>query len=155
MSFAKKLAMSILRIGFLLFCVNFGCSIFIPRGIDIKIQPYVSLFERELKTPKITADIGLASLKYVPTLSGGNVVGICLYLVNAIILDRDAWNRSTSRRKTALVFHELGHCYCNDFHRDEELPDKCPASLMNPVFPSDYCLRRHWLEYLNEFKKEC
>lgn len=112
----------------------------------------------------------------------GAVVGLCtngLYF-REITLDIDFWITATQLGRTALIWHELAHCYCDRDHDYNSIPypdseserlketirgifykkqgyysDECPMSLMYPSVVPDECVRVHYDEYTKEIFQNC
>lgn len=107
--------------------------------------------------------------------ANSNVVGTCHYSVNEVDISEVWWNRSSTHyEKTALIFHELGHCILKRGHTNKptysgfvpwlerigfklgifkelnDLSDGCPASLMNTSVVGDRCTVKHFNYYLQE-----
>jgi hypothetical protein len=59
-----------------------------------------------------------------------------------IVINARCWKNAPDQNKEALAFHELGHCFLNRSHRDDLLPNKAPASIMNTynVGPYEPCI---------------
>jgi hypothetical protein len=107
----------------------------------------------------------------------GIAVGETYYGSNfrEIDIDTGYWNSSTSIRKMALLWHELGHAYCTRMHDygdgreyldpkeyykpppklDGRFPDYCPLSLMFPIVIGDECVKAHYAEYVDEMFNRC
>lgn len=144
-------------------------------GVDPKALPYVNEFlslakERGLKFDNLVT-VGFK------LLNRDRVVGICNYASNfrEIDLDSKYWETLSSMEKTVLVYHELGHCYCDrdhDFGKDKKYgdtkhsrredgekegyyQDDCPLSLMHPVVIDDECFMAHYGEYVQELFDRC
>lgn len=120
-------------------------------------------------------------------INDGNVIGTCSYRMTfrEIDIDIEYWKTATWISKTALVYHELAHCYCNRDHDfgdgtlypDDSLAylfqswfkkstfnlyrpegyfeDNCPMSIMYPKIIDDYCFRVHYNEYVEEMFNRC
>lgn len=65
-----------------------------------------------------------------------------------IILDR--YKDLSYLQKTAVIFHEMGHCHLKRDHQQGKLSDDCPKSIMNEHIPSHACLNLHWFQYIEE-----
>lgn len=115
----------------------------------------------------------------------GNAVGLCNYggYFREIDVDINYWNHSTNTTHTALLFHELTHCYCNrdhDYGKRSKYPetelgrkiieiyrlilkvpkpgfwkDGCPMSLMHPIVVDDGCMINHYDQYVKEMFDRC
>jgi hypothetical protein len=118
-------------------------------------------------------------------INEGKVVGFCSNggFFREIDLDINYWNNSTNTTRTALLFHELAHCYCgrdHDYGKDLKYPetealrreralqwlieggprpgywdDGCPVSLMYPMVVDNECMRTHYREYTEEMFDRC
>jgi hypothetical protein len=103
--------------------------------IDKDLQPFVTSFADEAKKRGI--DIKYENLIMVFDSSSENLCGKCTKQPSegqrTIIIKKDflCWKGVPNQNKEALVFHELGHCLLGRAHRDDLLPNKADASLMN------------------------
>lgn len=118
-------------------------------------------------------------------INKAEIVGICYYgaYFREIEIDIDYWKRASNDKKVSLLFHELGHCYCNrdhDYGENKAYPeesdarillamkwqvsggerpgyweDGCPVSLMYPVVIDDDCLQNHYSSYIKEMFNRC
>jgi hypothetical protein len=92
--------------------------------IDKDLQPYVTSFAEEAKKRGIE-------------ITSENLCGKCTKQPSegqrTIKIKKDflCWKGVPNQNKEALVFHELGHCLLGRVHRDDLLPNKADASLMN------------------------
>lgn len=108
----------------------------------------------------------------------GNVIGQCNYGLNFNEIDLHTiyWEyMSNNLTKTALLFHELSHCYCNRLHDYDEgkeyddnedsktnldkkegfFEDHCPISLMFPFIVDNQCFLTHYAFYTSEMFDRC
>jgi hypothetical protein len=103
--------------------------------IDKDLQPFVTTFAEEAKKRGI--DIKYENLIMIFDSSAENLCGKCTKLPSegqrTIKIKKDflCWKGVPNQNKEALVFHELGHCLLGRVHRDDLLPNKADASLMN------------------------
>jgi hypothetical protein len=103
--------------------------------IDKDLQPYVTSFAEEAKKRGI--EIKYENLIMVFDSSSENLCGKCTKQPSegqrTIKIKKDflCWKGVPNQNKEALVFHELGHCLLGRIHRDDLLPNKADASLMN------------------------
>lgn len=154
-------------------------------GVPMNLEPYVNEFMELSKqynlTFKKTVTIGIKEI------NRGRTIGLCTYGKDwrEIDIDVDFYFAASEKRKKALVFHELIHCYCtrgHDFGKDknyaesaltrlvqrvQEIPwclvrtppgyldDYCPATIMHPEIIDDTCLGKHWPYYMKEMFDRC
>lgn len=144
-------------------------------GIDPVAAPYANewLSLAKMYGLKINdkIDLGIQGINKYP------IVGECFrnILFTKIIIDEDYWYSSDSIKKTLVVFHEMGHCYCNRDHdysgnisygEDESsrkdpqkiaafYQDNCPKSIMYPFILQTECYLNHYSEYIDELFKNC
>lgn len=146
------------------------------KGVDSEAVPYVTEFKKLAKDHNVTfsnnVTIGFDDIK------SEYVVGYCEYGISfrEVTLDSKYWEDYTPIKKMVLVWHELGHCYCDKTHgygkgklyggddsknrqddkqKDGFYPDTCPISLMYPYVIDDYCFSAHYAEYVDELFKDC
>jgi hypothetical protein len=98
-----------------------------------------------------------------------------------ITIDPNYWEKASEYSKKGLILHEMAHCACSVGHTVEiyELEthwlikflhkfgiktardrvhyrdDGCAKSIMFPYIPSNYCIEKHWNEYVEEVNKKC
>lgn len=152
-------------------------------GVDSHVKELVDEYLSLSRQNHIRFDkkvtVGFKSIKQ------GTVIGYCTYggYFREIDLDVNYWNDSTSISRMSLVYHELAHCYCgrnHDFGPNLNYPensldklrkamqwtfehgplpgyfkDGCPTSLMFPVAVDDWCVVRHYSEYIVEMFERC
>lgn len=103
--------------------------------IDKDLQVYVTSFTEEARKRGI--EIKYENLIMVFDSSSENLCGKCTKQPSegqrTIRIKKDflCWKGVPNQNREALVFHELGHCFLNRSHRDDLLPNKAEASLMN------------------------
>lgn len=144
-------------------------------GVDPQIAPYANSWmdlaqKYNLKFEhKVT--IGFKDINDGPTVGLTNFgVGF-----REIDVDKEYWKDSTTIGKTILVWHELGHAYCNRMHdykngkeyksakeaikdpdeKDGFFEDKCPITLMFPSIMEDDCFKFHYNDYVREMFGTC
>ena len=81
------------------------------------------------------------------------LIGQCDLDNNQVTIDETFWKNATDLSKTALIYHELGHCLLYRAHTEQVKSDGCPSSLMFNVIADDDCLAVHMEEYLTEMKE--
>ena len=116
----------------------------IQKGIDPKIQPYVTKFEQEgkkqlgncYKIPSI--NIGVGDARFVDPFSNGElrVIGLCNYLTGDMLIDPYLFSLNLTAVEE-VVFHELGHCVLKRLHIEEMITKDVPLSLMYPIMVSE------------------
>jgi hypothetical protein len=161
------------------------------QGVDPILQPYVNSYLRLSAEKHIYfshfVTVGFRKLGPPGERRVGQkqVVGLCNYSDSwrEIDIDPDFWSETSSGKQSALMFHELTHCYCgrsHDYGKDKSYPeenlstlfnglasflmikpdpgfypDDCPLSIMYPVLPDEQCIESHWNDYLTEMFDRC
>lgn len=93
-----------------------------------------------------------------------NVVGTCDYTQltskkNTVRIKASFYNKATKETKTALLYHELGHCALGLDHDSRiifnsyDTMSDCPNSIMHPTLVSDECIKANWQHYIEELRK--
>jgi hypothetical protein len=149
--------------------------------VDPQLRKYVNEYMDLAKIMNIRFDrtIGADFIK----VEEPNVIGLCYYMVGyrQIQIDLAFWRYADTWQRTALVYHELTHCYCTrkhdfegkkfadtDAERKEEyehwkktgerpgyFEDGCPKSLMHPTIVESFCMQLHYGEYILEMFDRC
>lgn len=103
------------------------------RGVDLAIADLVI----EFGTPAApTAD--------ATCYQGGNTVP-------RIVIDQKKWDAMPEAKRTALLFHEMGHCVLDRPHLDgAKSGSSCPVSVMNSYTLSATCYSSNEDYYLSE-----
>lgn len=146
-------------------------------GVDPELASYVnnwleygSLYDIKFNHP---VSIGLTDI------NDGATVGLTHWsspFFREIDIDKKYWSNETQMKRIALLWHELGHAYCNRYHdyghykyykhkesgaaddpsqKDGFFNDKCPISIMFPFVVPAECMVSHWQEYIDETFKNC
>ena len=81
-----------------------------------------------------------------------NIIGVCYpyTAIPMITIDRKYWWAANERQRTALIFHELGHCVLGRAHVDSVERDGCATSLMNSIAEFAGCFPEQYGRYLLE-----
>lgn len=114
--------------------------------IDRELLPYVEKFEERYKIQVTGMYIQFRTL-------AGARVGQCTIKSNGykiIEIDPGAWEFKSEIDKISLMFHELGHCFLYQNHRNYLLNDNCPGSIMDEYVVSRECLDKHFDYYTDE-----
>ena len=158
-----KIVRTIVRISILLvfFITGFvsGCST-IPKGpTDSVLNTYVDSFVEEMNFHPDVMDGFSVNFRTMRVSAKDNkrVVGICNRYRKHIAIDPTFFydKSESSKRKTALIYHELAHCICYSNHQDDKMEDGCPTTMMNSMLPANKCLQKHWNYYTKELYKRC
>ncbi len=100
--------------------------------IDPKLLPYVESFVAEAKKRNITVVPENLIMKF-----NKESIEICGHFTRMntgqreVVINPGCWDSAPEQNREALAFHELAHCFLNRGHRDDLLPNKAPASIMN------------------------
>lgn len=128
-----------------------SCVTINPRLIEKNLEMYKNEFVAMTRFKE--SDFNYYSIKFGSLIEP--TIGMCNTITREIVIDPSFWYESSEKRRTALMFHEFGHCLCKLWHDSEKRKDKCPISIMNPSIPSQKCLNRHWPNYVKDFLKRC
>lgn len=107
-------------------------------SIDKDLEVYMSSFINEAQKRGIDIKAENLILKFGSTSE--EICGQCSKIPKngqrTIIINNDliCWKTAVDQNREALIFHELGHCILDRNHRDENLPNGTPASIMNSNF---------------------
>jgi hypothetical protein len=182
MSLFRAILISLLVSGLMACCtITLGVSRRLePRykGVDPQVASYVNEWlniakEHGFKFDKIVT-VGMM------TIDRPSVVAQCNYgdKFREIDVDPTYWAQFKSITRMAMIFHELGHCYCDRSHdyvfgnhlkgygndessrkdpkkKDGFFSDGCPISFMFPTVAEDSCTLSHYSEYVDELFKAC
>lgn len=132
-----------------------GCKkIKVYRQIAPEFVPYVASFEQNMRTYRREYDAGNMIMRFA-TLNN-QWVGECIGSYGGqkqVLIDIEYWNWLDEGQKVQLIWHELGHCWLLQDHRDAALADGSPASVMNTVAFWSGIFETHELYYINELFK--
>jgi hypothetical protein len=141
------------------------------KGVDPKVQTYTD------EWMDLAGAYGL-NFNHEVTIGFGdinrpNVVAQCEYGWNfrEITIDSTYWNNMDPVDRNMAVWHELGHCYCNEGHQfgkdhkkynddginppDGFFDDSCPKSFMYPYVIYQGCIYKHFSQYLDDMFQNC
>jgi len=137
-------------------------------GVDPAAAPYVASFESALGSSIGDIPVALTTdIQSAPGVTSSDVVGVCEAWITSsgtykeVLLDYDFFTNSNDAGRTALVWHELGHCVLNRAHNLEATnssscvpAQSLPMSWMYPyVFftedayvtaPADSCMEPYY-----------
>lgn len=128
-----------------------GCGTFQAKApieeVNAEFQEYYDLFE-EIYGVSVDVPIDFEEID-------DNYLGVCRYngRVSYIYINPNHWNTLEHYTKVFLVFHELGHCFFKQDHRDYYLPDSCPGSIMSTYASTETCYETHYEYYILELVK--
>lgn len=93
-------------------------------SVDSALIPYIERFEQEAVARGVKFDIneeGIdAKIAHIPT---NGVLGYCNHKKdenNLITISKLYWEKATDLEREYVVFHELGHCFLDREHFDDE-----------------------------------
>lgn len=115
---------------------------------DNRVHDLVKSFESDYKI-----SISYMPITFVEILDkdNPNTVGRCYGPFSRHIeLNSPAWDKLSNTDRKTLVYHELGHCVFGRAHRDDYLPNGCPASYMNSIVVAERCVAADPAYYINE-----
>lgn len=105
-------------------------------NVDERLHGYFETFEREAAARGMEIDLNEAILTaQISELQGEGVAGQCSRPVNSldndIVIDESFINSNVSDLlKELVIFHELGHCFLQREHREDEYPNGNCISIM-------------------------
>lgn len=116
--------------------------------VDPDFQPFVDKFIDMFKID--TIDVIYVDIYY--NQQSGNVIGVCKIKGEEkdIEIDPEWWSKANDLNREILMFHELGHCVLSQGHRNYELSDHCPGSIMDTYHIGAYCYNKHYDYYIDE-----
>lgn len=94
--------------------------------VDESLQPYFDSFEAEGLARGIAVDLADSKIEgYLVEIDGNDVVGQCSYSpdsdnIREINIDAAYWQTASDSEKEFVVFHELGHCFLEREHLDDQ-----------------------------------
>ena len=164
----------------ILFGTLFSCAILfrdtrvVPHytNVDPQFKPYVNqyLFLAKMAGLKFHHTVNMGFTK----MGNGNVVGITNYGLGfrEVDISSEYWQYATDIQKTILIWHELGHSYCDrnhDFGKNKPYDaealnrsfgpgyfmDECPVSIMYPYILDTDCWLYHYQDYVLEMFQRC
>lgn len=87
--------------------------------------------------------------------------GMCYRtIVNGIVynayieINQLYWKQLSEYQRIGLIFHELGHCVLNREHVESNSVMLCPTSFMYPSVLTNFCVEKHYQEYIKEMFHE-
>jgi len=100
-------------------------------NIDAELQPYFDRFIAEGASRGEEIDLVAKRIEgFLLDIEEEDVAGQCSYSSSStrkVNIDINYWNRATDLEKEFVVFHELGHCYLERSHLDEEANRTCTS----------------------------
>jgi hypothetical protein len=105
-------------------------------NVDERLHGYFETFEREAAARGMEIDLNEAILTaQISEIQGEGVAGQCSRPVNSldndIVIDESFINSNVSNLlKELVIFHELGHCFLQREHREDEYPNGNCISIM-------------------------
>lgn len=132
----------------LLLILLLGCGK--PAYIDPPLKPYVDRFNQAAHSHKVYIDTTEISVIFDTNgfLAKHGLNGLCFD--SKVTINRQFWNIGKEPVKTALIFHELGHCALGRSHDTAVRSDGFPLSIMFPNLPPAAQLVSHWKAYVDE-----
>lgn len=129
---------------FVFVLVLFACEADVPiaeepsetsyEGVDERLWEYFDRFETEGQNRGYSIDIrSLGITAEIEDIEEEHVAGLCNFNFrspNHIIIDARFWRETPPQYLEMIIFHELGHCYLNQGHREGVLDRNVCASIM-------------------------
>lgn len=131
------------------------------QGVDQRLWSYFADFEEEGRNRGFNIDIRARFITgEIREIEQEHVAGQCQFnfrAPNHIIIDEEFWEEVPSVNfREMIIFHELGHCYLGQDHREEVLDRNICASIMRsgnePCFDNyTSATREYYLDELFNF----
>lgn len=103
-------------------------------GVPEALHTYFSRFESEGAERGYEIDLVTAGIEGLfEDIEGENIAGTCSYTHNTprlVTIDQPFWESASDLAREFIVFHELGHCYLDRDHRENQFTDGTCVSLM-------------------------
>lgn len=103
-------------------------------GVDERLWEYFDRFETEGQNRGYDIDIRAQGITAeIEPIDEDHVAGLCRFnfrAPNHIVIDAEFWRETPPRYLELIIFHELGHCYLNQDHREGVLDRNVCASIM-------------------------
>ena len=100
-------------------------------NIDAALQPYFDKFVEEGFLRGQEIDLTAKRIEgFIVEIEEEDVAGQCSYSSSStrkVNIDINYWNRATDLEKEFVVFHELGHCYLERSHSDNQENRSCTS----------------------------
>ena len=128
-----------------------SCVTWHEKSVDDTMKPYKDSFLVDMQM--LDEHFKGLDIKFL-SLSD-SIVGQCNPFTKKITIDPTYFFKANEKQKSALIYHELGHCVCDKVHYDKKLKDGCPKSLMYQNIPWNSCLQTHWNYYIIELRERC
>jgi len=102
--------------------------------VDESLQMYFTAFENEALIRGLAIDLNGARIEGILSDLPGNISGRCQYNSDRprqVQIDRSYFHSASNLRREFIVFHELGHCYLNRPHLDNQDSNGICISIMH------------------------
>jgi len=101
---------------------------------DPELIPYFEIFADEAAKRGFTVDYEAERIEgLIQDIGDPNVQGQCFHnekKPKKAVIDLNYWNNATELEKQFIIFHELGHCFLDRDHLDEDKSGVC-VSIMH------------------------
>lgn len=117
-----------------LFLVCIGCFHKKIVSIEPRYQSYVDNFVSDAQKTGRTIEINDLIIKSVPQISD-EIIGQCQRGINVtprIVINYGHWKNFSNVEREELLYHELGHCILNRWHKNDTDSLGIPISIMYP-----------------------
>ena len=112
-----------------------SCTKSDERVVDAELAPYFELFALEGEKRNVKVDYDALHVEgMVRTIEGRTVVGQCSHsedAPNLVIVDPILWRRASEAQREQIIFHELGHCFLQRSHKDDQDANGICRSIMH------------------------
>lgn len=103
--------------------------------VDSRLQEYFDRFATEGALRGVNVDYTATPIAgRIENIEDQNVQGQCQSnstRANVLLIDSNFWNSSSDMIREFVIFHELGHCYLDRDHLDEETSNGACISIMH------------------------
>lgn len=103
--------------------------------VDARLQVYFDRFAEEGAARGVTVDYEEVLISgSIEDIDADNVQGQCISnsaSSNQILVNTEFWNTSNDLLREFVIFHELGHCFLDRDHIDDETPNGACVSIMH------------------------
>jgi len=104
-------------------------------GVDSRLQEYFDRFAEEGAARGVIVDYDATPITgTIENIDEENVQGQCISnsaRANQLLINTQFWNTSSDLLREFVIFHELGHCYLDRDHIDDETSNGACISIMH------------------------
>lgn len=102
---------------------------------DSRLWPYLFAFEAEAAERGIAVDLNTSQITFrIEEIDEEHVAGSCSYYAyhtaRDVVIDQAFFERANHYFREMVLFHELGHCYLNRNHLEDQFENGVCKSIM-------------------------